>query len=370
MIGRLADGVTPAQAQAELSAIVTRLANDYPTTNKDITPRVVPYNERQNGGPIRTVFWSLMGAVAFVLLIACSNVANLLLARAAHRSREISVRVSLGASRWRIVRQLLVESVLLALISGVFGFALSIVGINLFDAATQDVGKPYYMEFRMDGTVFAFFAAISLATGIIFGLAPALHVSKTNVNEVLKEGGRGMGIGRHPRPALDRRAGRRQSRAHAGAARRCGVHDAQLHGDVPVRSRHRHLAPADDADGPVVSQVPDLGAKERIHQAGRRAAGREQGLRVGGDDHQLPARRRPRHSAHDRRPDQAGRAAADRHAAQRRPEYFDTIGVPAVRGRTVHGSRRNARPGQCDHQSAVRADVLPGRRSRSASASA
>jgi putative ABC transport system permease protein len=195
VIGRLADGVTPAQAQAELSAIVTRLANDYPATNKDITPRVVPYNERQNGGPIRTVFWALMGAVAFVLLIACSNVANLLLARAAHRSREISVRVSLGASRWRIVRQLLVESVLLALISGVFGFALSIIGINLFDAATQDVGKPYYMEFRMDGTVFAFFAAISLATGVIFGLAPALHVSKTNVNEVLKEGGRGMGSG-------------------------------------------------------------------------------------------------------------------------------------------------------------------------------
>jgi predicted permease len=193
VIGRLADGVTPAQAQAELTAIVTRLGNDYPTTNKDITPRVVPYNEQQNGGQIKTVFWSLMGAVAFVLLIACSNVANLLLARAAHRSREISVRVSLGASRWRIVRQLLVESVLLALLSGAFGFALSIIGINLFDAATQDVGKPYYMDFKMDGTVFAFFAAISLATGIIFGLAPALHVSKTNVNEVLKEGGRGMG---------------------------------------------------------------------------------------------------------------------------------------------------------------------------------
>jgi len=194
VIGRLADGVTPAQAQAELSAIVARLANDYPATNKDVTPRVTPYSEQQNGGPIRTVFWSLMGAVAFVLLIACSNVANLLLARAAHRSREISVRVALGASRWRIVRQLLVESVLLALLSGAFGFALSIVGINLFDAATQDVGKPYYMEFKMDRSVFAFFAVISLATGIIFGLAPALHVSKTNVNEVLKEGGR-MGSG-------------------------------------------------------------------------------------------------------------------------------------------------------------------------------
>jgi len=88
------------------------------------------------------------------------------------------------------VRQLLVESVLLALISGVIGFALSIVGINLFDAATQDVGKPYYMDFKLDASVFAFFAFVCLATGVVFGLAPALHVSKTNVSEVLKEGGR------------------------------------------------------------------------------------------------------------------------------------------------------------------------------------
>jgi putative ABC transport system permease protein len=195
VIGRLADGVTREQATEELSAIVKRLANDFPTTNKDIFPRVVPYNEQQANGPIRTVFWALMGAVAFVLLIACSNVANLLLARAANRSREMSVRVSLGASRGRLVRQLLVESVLLAVISGVVGFALSIVGINLFDAATQDVGKPYYMEFKMDASVFAFFAFVCLATGVIFGLAPALHVSKTNVSEVLKEGGRTGGSG-------------------------------------------------------------------------------------------------------------------------------------------------------------------------------
>ena len=157
--------------------------------------RVQTFNESQNGGPIRTVFLSLMGAVAFVLLIACANVANLLLSRATNRAREISVRVSLGASRWRVVRQLLIESVLLAAISGLGGLGIAAIGIRLFDRATQDVGRPYWIQFTMDGTVFGFFALICLGTGIIFGLAPALHVSKTDVNEVLKEGGRSGSAG-------------------------------------------------------------------------------------------------------------------------------------------------------------------------------
>jgi predicted permease len=130
-----------------------------------------------------------------VLLIACANVANLLLARSAHRSREISVRVSIGASRWRIIRQLLVESLLLALVAGVLGLALSTVGIEMFDRATVDQGRPYWIQFTMDARVFAFLAAICLGTGIIFGLAPALHVAKTDVNEVLKEGGRSGAAG-------------------------------------------------------------------------------------------------------------------------------------------------------------------------------
>jgi len=134
-----------------------------------------------------------MGAVAFVLLIACANVANLLLARSAQRAREIAVRVSLGATRRRIVQQLLVESLLLAVISGVLGLVLSIAGIRLFAAAMADVGMPYWVQFTLDGRVFLFLSLIALGTGFLFGLAPALHVSKADVNEVLKEGGRSGG---------------------------------------------------------------------------------------------------------------------------------------------------------------------------------
>ncbi len=188
--GHLASGVTRAQAQSEMINISRRLETENPDTNKDVQARVQTFNEQQNGGPIRTVFLSLMGAVAFVLLIACANVANLLLSRATNRAREISVRVSLGASRWRIVRQLLLESVMLSTIAGLGGLGIAMIGIRLFDRATQDVGRPYWIQFTMDGTVIAFFALVCLGTGIVFGLAPALHAAKTDVNEILKEGGR------------------------------------------------------------------------------------------------------------------------------------------------------------------------------------
>jgi putative ABC transport system permease protein len=190
VFGRLARGVSREQAQSELINISRRIESENPETNKDIQARVQTFNESQNGGPIRAMFLSLMGAVAFVLLIACANVANLLLSRSTNRAREISVRVSLGASRWRVVRQLLIESVMLATVSGLAGLGIAAIGVRLFDRATQDVGRPYWIQFTMDANVIAFFALVCLGTGIIFGLAPALHVSKTDVNEVLKEGGR------------------------------------------------------------------------------------------------------------------------------------------------------------------------------------
>ena len=195
IVGRLQPAATREQAQAELSGFAKQLQAQYPDSNKDTDAQVLTFNERFNGGPIRIVFLALLGAVGFVLLIACANVANLLLARSAKRAREVAIRFALGASRARVVRQLLIESTLLAFIAGASGLFLSWFGIRAFDAAVADSGKPYWIVFSMDFTVFAYMAGICLFTGILFGIAPALQVSKTNVNDILKEGGRGAAGG-------------------------------------------------------------------------------------------------------------------------------------------------------------------------------
>jgi putative ABC transport system permease protein len=200
VFGRMRSGVSRAQAQTEMDGIAARLAGAFTATNKDFPKvRVETFNERFNGGNIRTVMLAMMGAVGFVLLIACANVANLQLSRSVHRSREVAVRIALGATRWRVIRQLLVESVLLGAVGGVLGLGLAAVGVRLFDRAVTDSGKPSWIHFTMDYTVFGYLAAICVVSGVLFGLAPALQVTKTNVNEVLKEGGRGNAGGRRAR---------------------------------------------------------------------------------------------------------------------------------------------------------------------------
>jgi predicted permease len=196
-IARLADGVAVSRARAELETIAAQIARDNPATNKDVRVQVVTFNDRVAGPQLKLILYALMGAVGFVLLIACANVANLLLARSAARAREIAIRASLGASRLRVVRQLLVESVLLSCIGGAVGLGLAVVGVRFFDRAlsSPDIGKPYWMTFPIDTSVLAFCAAACLLTGIVFGLAPALHISKTDVNEVLKETGGRSGTG-------------------------------------------------------------------------------------------------------------------------------------------------------------------------------
>jgi len=192
--GEMAKGQTEKSAAAEIEGIARNLEKEYAATNQGLTPVVHTFSEEFNGPEVRMLLAALMGAVAFVLLIACANVANLLLARAVDRSREISIRIALGAGRWRVIRQLLVESVMLSIVGGILGWLISIWGLRVFDASVRD-RIPAWMNFSMDYRGFAYLAAVSIGTGLLFGLAPALRLSKLNVNTSLREGGRGSSSG-------------------------------------------------------------------------------------------------------------------------------------------------------------------------------
>jgi putative ABC transport system permease protein len=188
VIARLKANVPMAQAQAEMDTINQRLAQSYPVTNSYWGVRLVALQERFVG-QLRTSLLMLLGAVAFVLLIACTNVANLLLARAAYRQQEIAVRTALGASRWRVVRQLLTESMMLSLVSGVLGLGLSLWLIKLLIAITPP-HTPRMDEIRIDLRVFLFTLGVTVLAGVLFGLFPALQTSRPNLNEMLKDSGR------------------------------------------------------------------------------------------------------------------------------------------------------------------------------------
>ncbi|HXI24256.1 MAG TPA: ABC transporter permease, partial [Pyrinomonadaceae bacterium] len=182
---RLKPGVTLPQAQAEMKAIAGRLAAQYPRENTGWTVSVAGLQENEVGD-LRTPLFIFMGAVAFVLLIACTNVANLLLARAASRRKEFALRVALGASRLQLLRHLLTESILLALIGGTAGIVLAIWLKDLFVAITP-TSLPRAEEIKLDPTVIVFALGLSLITGILFGLAPGLESSRLNLVRELKD---------------------------------------------------------------------------------------------------------------------------------------------------------------------------------------
>lgn len=192
VIGRLKPGATIESAQAETDNITARLEKQYAETNTGWGATVFPIvadTVRQYD----TALWVMMGAVGFVLLIACANVANLMLARATGRQREIALRAALGASRWRIMRQLLTESLIVALVGGAFGVLVGIWGVDALRASNPgDAARfaPGWYQLGINFPVLLFTAGLSLFSGLVFGLAPALQLSRPNLNDALKEGSR------------------------------------------------------------------------------------------------------------------------------------------------------------------------------------
>jgi predicted permease len=188
-VARLKDGATIGEAQAEMNNIAARIEQQNPVTNEGRGVRVTSLHDKL-AGDYKEALLILLGVVGCVLLVACVNVANLMLARASARQKEFALRAALGASRWRIVRQLLIESLILATTGGVLGFALALWALHLLLNAIP-IQLPFWMDFGIDLRVLAFSIGITLLTGLIFGAVPALQTSRVDLNDTLKEGGRG-----------------------------------------------------------------------------------------------------------------------------------------------------------------------------------
>ncbi|HEX6729037.1 MAG TPA: ABC transporter permease [Pyrinomonadaceae bacterium] len=188
-IARLKDGVTISEAEAEMNTIAARIEQEHPVTNEGLGVRITGLHQSL-AADYREGLLILLGVVGFVLLVACVNVANLMLGRATARQKEFALRAALGAGRWKIMRQLFIESLLLAIIGGALGFAFSVWALRLL-LKSIPFPLPFWMDFGLDLRVLGFTIAITLLTGLTFGAIPALHTSRVDLNDTLKEGGRG-----------------------------------------------------------------------------------------------------------------------------------------------------------------------------------
>jgi putative ABC transport system permease protein len=206
LIGRLKQGVSAQQAQTELSVIASRIEQENKQSHAGTGLKFIPLQE-QVVGQVKPILLVLLAAVGFVLLIACANVASLLLTRSLSRQKEVAIRAALGASRWRVIRQLLTESILLSLVGGALGLLIAYWGVSGLVGALPEAqlnALPFLKTLHLDASILAFSFGLSLLTGMVFGLAPALQSSRPDLNEVLKEGGRNTagGAGHRLRSAL------------------------------------------------------------------------------------------------------------------------------------------------------------------------
>ena len=197
VFGRLRDGVTLEQARREADAVAENLAATFPDTNAGRGALIREMRAWAIPDDVSVIIWTMMGAVTMVLLIACFNVANLMLARASTRSREMSIRTALGAGRGQIIRQLLTESVIVGVLAVPLGMACAWGGLKLMDASIPPDNIPYFIHWSLNVRALLYAFVVAALTGIVFGLAPALQASKPDLQEALKEGGRGTaGAGR------------------------------------------------------------------------------------------------------------------------------------------------------------------------------
>lgn len=344
VVGRMKPGVNIEEATAELDVIQGRLAQEHPDAPQVATHvKAVPILEQFTGSSTKSALLLLMATVGVVLLIACANVANLLLARAASRRKEIAVRISLGAGRVRVIRQLLTEGLLLAIFGAVLGIGVAHVGINLLPAMTTSSGggiKEFRVD-RFDGVeldpfVLGFTLLVSVSTSVLFGLAPALQASRLNLNEALKEEGRGStdSAGRHRVrnfllvsevsmamllvvwAGLTVQSFRRVMDIDLGFTA-SHVMTATIDPDVALRmydgNRHQLIRQIVDK----VIAVPGVESAAVIGELGTRRSGANWVLHIDGQP-EVPVSELPTID---------GRAIS--------PEYFETLGIPLLSGRLL-----------------------------------
>jgi len=191
VVGRLPEDLSVDEAQAEFSGIAQQLEREYPDTNENIGVNIRAFHERYIGDDAVAMLWTMLGAVFFVMLIACANVANLLLSRAFDRNKEVAIRTALGAGRARVIGQILVETSVLATVGALLGIALAAVGINLFNGALAGIDVPYWMDFSLNANVLGFVLALAVMATLLAGTLPAVQVTGGDLNTVLSDESRG-----------------------------------------------------------------------------------------------------------------------------------------------------------------------------------